>query len=94
MPGNSLNKVISWCHSNGTTTTMNTNNNPMNNAKTSPTATQPGTRRRSRVTTSPCIRYASTMPASTGASIPPRVSTTVNARNSSTASTTASSSEK
>ncbi|MCY1382071.1 hypothetical protein D9M69_700530 [compost metagenome] len=66
----------------------------MNNAKTNPTATPPGTRRRSSVTTNPCIRYASTIPASTGASIPPRVRTAVNARNSRTASTTASSSEK
>ncbi|MNI54471.1 hypothetical protein D3C73_1093680 [compost metagenome] len=94
IPGNSLNSVINWCQSNGTTTTMNTSNTPMNRANTKPTATPPGTRSRSSATTSPCIRYASTIPASTGASMPPRVSTAVNARNSRTASTTASSSEK
>ncbi|MNL79070.1 hypothetical protein D3C87_2055980 [compost metagenome] len=73
---------------------MNTSSNPMNKANTSPTATQPGTRIRSSATTSPCIRYASTIPASTGASMPPSVRTAVNARNSRTANTTASSSEK
>ncbi|MNP87580.1 hypothetical protein D3C76_1885880 [compost metagenome] len=53
-----------------------------------------GTRRRSRALTRPCIKNARTIPASTGASMPPRVSTAVNARNSKTANTTASSSEK
>ncbi|MNC62058.1 hypothetical protein D3C81_2182520 [compost metagenome] len=66
----------------------------MNNANTIPTAMPAGTRKRSSALTSPCIRKARTMPASTGASIPPRVSTTAKARNSRTASTTASSSEK
>ncbi|MNZ57883.1 hypothetical protein D3C78_758750 [compost metagenome] len=94
MPGNSLNKVINWCHSNGTSTSRNTASAPMNRANTTITASRVGTRRRSRALTSPCIRKASTMPASTGASMPPKVRTAVKARNSRTASTTASSSEK
>ncbi|MNH22166.1 hypothetical protein D3C79_820090 [compost metagenome] len=94
MPGSSLNRVINWCHSSGTSTSMNTASAPMNRANTSITANRVGTRKRSRALTSPCIRNASTMPASTGASMPPRVSTAVKARNNRTASTTASSSEK
>ena len=66
----------------------------MNKVNTSQTANRLGTFNRSRALTSPCIRNASTMPANTGASMPPNVSTTVKARNSKTASTTASSSEK
>ncbi|MCY1364206.1 hypothetical protein D9M69_510010 [compost metagenome] len=66
----------------------------MKSAKTSHTASAWGSRRRSSRLTSPCMRKASTNPASTGASMLPRVRTAVKPSTRTTASTTASSSEK
>ncbi|MDT4880172.1 hypothetical protein FQZ97_1159010 [compost metagenome] len=94
MPGSSWNKALSCCQSSGTSTQMISARAPMNSVKTIHTARPWGSRRRSSRLTSPCMRKASTSPASTGASMLPRVRTMVKPRTRNTASTTASSSEK